>query len=102
LEVKIFIPLIYVRQYKREPLNDDEANRPINAYEVFEEKLVNWTLIDTGFRATEQANSPALKRDAFSGWSEGSPSIEKGDALASPNFFLPLILSRLKELLNNL
>lgn len=38
-------------QYKREPLSDDETN----ACESFEEKLVVWTLLDTGLRVSEFA-----------------------------------------------
>jgi len=43
-------------QYKREPLSDDEVNRLTNACETFEEKLVVWTLLDTGLRVSELAN----------------------------------------------
>jgi len=43
-------------QYKREPLSDDEVNRLTNACETFEEKLVVWTLPDTGLRVSELAN----------------------------------------------
>ncbi len=42
-------------QYKREPLSDDEANALANACENFEEKLVVWTLLDTGLRVWEFA-----------------------------------------------
>lgn len=42
-------------QYKREPLSDDEVNRLTNACETFEEKLVVWTLLDTGLRVSELA-----------------------------------------------
>ncbi len=40
-------------QYKREPLNDDEVNRITNACDTFQEKLVIWTLLDTGLRLSE-------------------------------------------------
>jgi integrase/recombinase XerD len=40
-------------QYKREPLTEDEANRLANACERHEEKLVVWTLLDTGLRLRE-------------------------------------------------
>jgi len=43
-------------QYKREPLNDDEVDRLTNACETFREKLVIWTLLDTGMRLSEVAN----------------------------------------------
>jgi integrase/recombinase XerD len=43
-------------QYKREPLTQDEANRLANACQIHEEKLVIWTLLDTGLRVAELAN----------------------------------------------
>ena len=46
-------------QYKREPLTADEATRLANACHTHEEKLVVWTLLDTGLRVSELAN---LKR----------------------------------------
>jgi len=36
-------------QYKREPLNDDEANRLINACDIFQVKFVIWTFLNTGW-----------------------------------------------------
>ena len=42
-------------QYKREPLTQDEANRLANACQNHEERLVVWTLLDTGLRVTELA-----------------------------------------------
>jgi integrase/recombinase XerD len=42
-------------QYKREPLTPDEANRLANACQTHEEKLVVWTLLDTGLRVSELA-----------------------------------------------
>lgn len=47
-------------QYKREPLTTDEANRIANACQTHEEKLVVWTLLDTGIRVSELAS---LKQD---------------------------------------
>jgi integrase/recombinase XerD len=47
-------------QYKREPLTQDEANRLANACVTHEEKLVVWTLLDTGLRVSEFAS---LTRD---------------------------------------
>jgi integrase/recombinase XerD len=43
-------------QYKREPLTADEATRLANACQTHEEKLVVWTLLDTGLRVSELAN----------------------------------------------
>jgi integrase/recombinase XerD len=43
-------------QYKREPLTQEEANRLANACQSHEEKLVVWTLLDTGLRVAEFAN----------------------------------------------
>ena len=42
-------------QYKREPLMPEEANRLANACETAREKLVVWTLLDTGLRMAELA-----------------------------------------------
>jgi integrase/recombinase XerD len=44
-----------MRQYKREPLSDDEVNRLTNACESFQEKLIVFTLLDTGLRVSELA-----------------------------------------------
>ena len=40
-------------QFKREPLTQDEANRLANACNGHKEKLIVWTLLDTGLRVTE-------------------------------------------------
>ena len=37
-------------QYKREPLTKDEANRLAHACNSVRERLVIWTLLDTGLR----------------------------------------------------
>jgi len=42
-------------QFKREPLFPDEANQLANACESHEEKLLIWTLLDTGLRVSELA-----------------------------------------------
>jgi integrase/recombinase XerD len=47
-------------QYKREPLTPDEATRLANACDHHAEKLIVWTLLDTGLRVAELAN---LKKD---------------------------------------
>lgn len=43
-------------QYKREPLTADEANRLASVCTTHEEKLIIWTLLDTGLRVAELAN----------------------------------------------
>jgi integrase/recombinase XerD len=43
-------------QYKREPLLPDEATRLAHACRSVREKLVIWTLLDTGLRVSELAN----------------------------------------------
>lgn len=40
-------------QYVREPLTGEEADRLANACDTPEEKLVVWTLLDTGLRVSE-------------------------------------------------
>lgn len=47
-------------QFKREPLTADEANRLASACNTHEEKLIVWTLLDTGLRVAELAH---LKKD---------------------------------------
>ena len=42
-------------QYKREPLTPDEANRLAAACETHQERLIVWTLLDTGLRVSELA-----------------------------------------------
>lgn len=42
-------------QFKREPLTQDEANRLANACDTHEEKLIVWSLLDTGLRVSELA-----------------------------------------------
>jgi len=43
-------------QFKREPLTQDEATRLANACATHDEKLIVWTLLDTGLRVSELAN----------------------------------------------
>jgi len=43
-------------QYKREPLNDDEVNKPTNPCDTFREKFVVWRLLDTGLELSEFAD----------------------------------------------
>jgi integrase/recombinase XerD len=51
--VREAIDLMY--QFKREPLTQDEATRLANACQSHPEKLVIWTLLDTGLRVSELA-----------------------------------------------
>ena len=44
-------------QYTREPLTADEADRLANACETPTERLVVWTLLDTGLRVAELCRS---------------------------------------------
>jgi integrase/recombinase XerD len=48
-------------QYRREPLTSAEADALLKACRTSEEKLVIWTLLDTGMRVSEAA---ALNRDS--------------------------------------
>ena len=50
-------------QYKREPLTRDEANRLASACTSALEKLVVWTLLDTGLRVSELATLGKLNLD---------------------------------------
>ena len=42
-----------VYQYVREPLKTEEADRLVNTCRDTKEKLVVWTLLDTGLRISE-------------------------------------------------
>ena len=50
-------------QYRREPLSDDEADRLANACRTFQERLVVWTLLDTGLRLGELATLTQRRLD---------------------------------------
>ncbi len=52
-------------QYKREPLTDDEANRLANECRSIEERLVVWTLLDTGLRLGELATLTRRNVDSY-------------------------------------
>ena len=43
-------------QYKREPLSSEESDKLANAAESFQEKLIIFTLLDTGLRVSELSN----------------------------------------------
>lgn len=51
-------------QFKREPLTQDEATQLANACATHEEKLVAWTLLDTGLRVSELASLTKDNLDA--------------------------------------
>ena len=40
-------------QYKREPLSNEETDKFANAAETFEEKLIAFTLLDTGLLVSQ-------------------------------------------------
>ena len=42
-----------VNYFVREPLNGEECDRLVNACESFREKMVIWSLLDTGLRVSE-------------------------------------------------
>ena len=44
------------RQYKREPLDDAQVDQLFNACQTFREKLIVFTLLDTGMRVSELAD----------------------------------------------
>ena len=48
-----------VDRYVREPLQAEEADRLCQACESLEEKLIVWTLLDTGMRVSELCNLKA-------------------------------------------
>jgi integrase/recombinase XerD len=43
-------------QYKREPLTQEEANNLANSCQTHKEKIIIWTMLDTGLRVSELAN----------------------------------------------
>ena len=43
-------------QFVREPLRPEEADRLCHACQTIDEKLVVWTLLDTGLRVSELCN----------------------------------------------
>jgi integrase/recombinase XerD len=43
-------------QYVREPLRAEDADKLSNACNTAEEKLIIWTLLDTGLRVSELCN----------------------------------------------
>lgn len=54
--------------FVREPLNSEECDRLVNACRTFREKMVIWTLLDTGMRVSEFCN---LRGKQFQ-WQENS------------------------------
>ena len=43
-------------QYVREPSRAEDADKLSNTYNTAEEKLIIWTLLDTGLRVSELCN----------------------------------------------
>ncbi len=58
-------------QFRREPLTPEEANSLVNACETAAEKLVVWTLLDTGLRVAELATLTRKQMD----WQSRPPRI---------------------------
>ena len=54
-------------QYKRTPLDEEEQDKLVNACQNHKEKLVIYTLLDTGMRVSELAN---LKKKNIK-WQQG-------------------------------
>ncbi len=87
-------------QYVREPLSPEEANQLVNACDTHEEKLVVWTLLDTGLRVSELA---AITRKAID-WQSSPPRIVvhgKGGPYGkqSKRRVVPLVARRSRALL---
>ena len=68
--------------FVREPLSREEADRLVNACQRFREKLVVWTLLDTGLRVSELCN---LRREDVQWqerrlviWGKGGPFGTRG------------------------
>ena len=85
--------------YKREPLTQDEANRLSNACHTHEEKLVVWTLLDTGLRVSELAT---LKKEQIEWQNHRLTIYGKGGPYGSKSKRRILPLSdRIKPLIEN-
>jgi integrase/recombinase XerD len=87
-------------QYKREPLTPEEANRLVNACQDHEEKLVVWTLLDSGLRVSELATLSRQNID----WQSSPPRLVihgKGGPFGkkSKRRVVPLVSTRSQTLL---
>ena len=80
-------------EFKREPLNPDEYDRFTRAADSGEERLIIWTLLDTGLRITEFAT---LTKDSIDFQSHDITIIGKGKKRRS----VP-IPGRLREILES-
>jgi integrase/recombinase XerD len=86
-------------QYKREPLTQDEATRLANAAETHQEKLIVWTLLDTGLRVAELAG---LKKDNIDWQNRRLTIYGKGGPYGSKSKRRTLELStRIRPLIEN-
>jgi integrase len=79
-------------QYKREPLTQDEVNRLANACVQHVDKLIVWTLLDTGLRVSEFAGLTRDKVDwqthRLMIYGKGGPSFrEAGTATTEGNIW---------------
>ncbi len=67
-------------QYKREPLIQEEATRLAQACTSHEERLVVWTLLDTGLRVGEFSSLSMANS-----YSRGDREFEKATAMLFPS-----------------
>ena len=76
-------------QYKREPLLPEEATRLAQACQTVREKLVVWTLLDTGPRVSELASLTPAQIDwqghRFTIYGKGGPYAAARSGASSPS-----------------
>lgn len=87
-------------QYKREPLSQEDASLLVNACDSHQEKLVVWTLLDTGLRVSELTSLTRRHID----WQSNPPRIVihgKGGPYGkqSKRRVVPLVARRSRALL---
>lgn len=67
-------------QYRREPITSDEADRLVKCCKSAEEKLVVWTLLETGLRVSEVAG---LTKTRLTPNPTGLPSTARGASMGA-------------------